>query len=443
MSFPFFFARPKALVRSIALLSLTACAFSTVHAQSYLSALGGPGGGQFKAPCISGGMLNGFELRAGDDVDAIRPVCIAATGPIFLPYRYTAPLTADSGLVGDPNNLFAPQHVAQGWFGGVGGRIQQLLCPSSAPIVIGIDVSAEGIDTVTVNNIHLFCGVQSANQTPTADPQNVFDAPTAKPSAGALGLSVNRPQRVSGSERCPAGQVAVGMHGRAGVWLDALGLICAAPPPWPFPPESDGKPAVALGRVQAPAPASPAQTMGDEPPICAIARSARARNAPTATSLETQCAAAGGNFADRAISQAPSNIRARNSLAVSRVGIAAPQSAGAPPVAANPAPDAPRMPGDRLLQGETFAPPLFDDGAQLWACADAAQGAHGTACRGTKAGREFCRMRGHSGALQHHRDGSSAVKVGSARDRSPIRTTKGEVCVAADCAVVSELECAP
>jgi hypothetical protein len=42
-----------------------------------LPALGGTGGGQFQDACAAGRLLGGFELRAGDDVDAIRPICIA------------------------------------------------------------------------------------------------------------------------------------------------------------------------------------------------------------------------------------------------------------------------------------------------------------------------------------------------------------------------------
>src|SRR5882762_6613078 len=36
---------------------------------------GGPGGGEFVARCPPGQLLGGVELRAGDDVDAIRPLC--------------------------------------------------------------------------------------------------------------------------------------------------------------------------------------------------------------------------------------------------------------------------------------------------------------------------------------------------------------------------------
>ncbi|MGH8163382.1 MAG: hypothetical protein ACREP1_03505, partial [Rhodanobacteraceae bacterium] len=117
--------------------------------------------------------------------------------------------------------------------------------------------------------------------------------------------------------------------------------------------------------------------------------------------------------------------------------------ADAPP--ANPPPaEAPRMPGDRPMPGESFAPPLFDDGAQLWACANAAQGLKKAgACNGMKAGKAFCRAKGYSGALQQHRDGSPAVTLAPARAGVPVRAGNGDTCNAAECVVVSELDCAP
>lgn len=423
----------------IAALLLGLYLAGNASAEAYLPAFGGQGGGQFKAPCNAGEMLTGFELRAGDDIDAIRPVCVTATGPREIS---TPPLTTDSGLVGPPNRTFNPQQLAPGWYGGTGGSIQRLLCPDETPIVIGIDIGAEGMKTVTVNNIHLFCGLAIANQAPSDQPSNVFDAPKAMPSAGPLGLSVNYPQSTTGSERCPAGQVAVGMHGRVGVWLDAMGLICDAPRVPPPP-----KPGIALGRVQG-APSMPLQRMGDEPPICAQARDARMRHSPVAPALEAKCQEVGGSFKDRAVTQVPSGILARNAVAMSHVGTPAPPldapPANAPPPVQAPPPDSPRMPDNRGLPGETFTPPLFADGAGLWACANAAQAAKKAGvCNGAKAGKAFCRAKGYSGALQQHRDGSPAVTVAPARAGVPIRAANGDICDADNCTVVSELDCAP
>ena len=188
---------------------------------------------------------------------------------------------------------------------------------------------------------------------------------------------------------------------------------------------------MALGRVQG-SPEPPLQRIGDEPPICARARSALARNSPVAPSLRKQCLAAGGNFVDRPITQAPSGIRARNVSAITHAAALTPPAAS------------PGMPGDRPPQGASFAPPLFDDGGQLWACVNTADGdAYGAACDGLESGKAFCRAHGYSGELQVRRDGASGVTVAPARTGIPVRATNGDVCRADDCKVVSQLVCAP
>jgi hypothetical protein len=190
----------------------------------FMDPIGGQGGGQFIGRCFVGTLLAGFELRAGDDVDAIRPVCVAAYGP-----RETSllSLTSGSGLeqVGDG---YGNVKLVFGWYGGTGGSIKRVLCPTEQPIVTGMEVRAEGVDTVVVNNIHLFCGLAATNQNPSEFPSAVFDAPAYSPSRGFLGHG-DSAHTAGGTQRCPTGQVAVGVHGRSGIWLDAIGLICGEP----------------------------------------------------------------------------------------------------------------------------------------------------------------------------------------------------------------------
>ena len=257
----------------LAALGFTGLFVGGVRAESYLPVMGGGGGGQFKAPCPDGQNLNGFELRAGDDVDAIRPACVVSYGPIAA----TAPaLTTDSGLVagtGALGGLF--QQVAPGWYGGPGGGIQRVLCPTTTPIVIGMYVQTDGDENKTINNIHLFCGRAVAEQAPAGNPSAIFDAPYRYPKSPTF-------LQESGSQRCPGGQVAVGVHGRAGKYLDAMGLICDAPRIAPPTPGS----VKAVGRVRGDgAPAGPPIS------ICESARQARARNSPAAPGLEAQCRA--------------------------------------------------------------------------------------------------------------------------------------------------------
>jgi len=244
-----------------------------VDVKSYLPLLGGPGGGEFKAPCGPNEYLTGVVLRAGDDVDAIQPECANAAGAI-------------SG-----------NHP---WFGGPGGSPVQLRCPPRTPAVLGLDVVAEGADTVVVNNVRLYCGLPVSNQTLPANPAAVFDGPSAvasKPAfpgdVGGSLISTNQDRQV-----CPPGQFATGVYGRSGVWLDAMGLICGAPSPAPLHPPSPN-PVASIGRVHD----SPSPPAGVEAPICVSARSARARNSPAAKTLETQCNAANAQIAGRLAAQ--------------------------------------------------------------------------------------------------------------------------------------------
>jgi hypothetical protein len=223
-----------------------------------LPALGGTGGGQFQDTCLTGGMLRGFELRTGDDVDAIRPFCVLSI--------------ENSHLTPDPTeSLLGP------WHGGGGGGAQWLLCPLSTPIVLGMDIGAEGVNTIVVKTIHLFCGRVVAAQTAAAYPSAIFDGPPDHATASVLGIGGDSIHDTGGSERCPSGKVAVGMHGRSGIYLDAIGLVCDAATN--FVPHVTG---TALGRVPVPASSPPLS-------VCEAAKGARARNSPAAASLEAQC----------------------------------------------------------------------------------------------------------------------------------------------------------
>src|SRR5438105_4883582 len=68
---------------------------------------GGPGGGQFYSRCAEGEILNGFELRVGDDVDAIRAICVrAASATSILPRRALPDIAGGPG--GHPIQLVCP-----------------------------------------------------------------------------------------------------------------------------------------------------------------------------------------------------------------------------------------------------------------------------------------------------------------------------------------------
>jgi hypothetical protein len=328
---------PSALFMPLLLLGLLVGQPAELSAQAFLPPLGGGGGGQFIANCPAGQNLTGFELRAADDVDAIRPVCVTA----YSPRNSSAPsLTTDSGLIYSPGlpRYDSAARLAPGWYGGTGGKIVPLLCPEDSPIVIGMDVWSEGVTTIVVNNIHLFCGKAAAAQSHTELPSAVFDAPSYQISCGLT--CGDDATRFYESQFCPDGQVAIGVHGRSGKWLDAMGLICGSArispntngvntlgkqghfgmlgrPLGPQPPRSVCEAAQdARARTSPAAPNLEAQCRALPPgvnsigrknssqpasapiPVCDAARSARARNSPAAPNLEAQCRALGGSLVE-------------------------------------------------------------------------------------------------------------------------------------------------
>ncbi len=205
--------------------------------------------------CRAGDVLTGVELWTGDHVDAIKPICIPAVAGQFQEY---------------PTR-----------YGGDGGNgPQQFVCPNDSPVVIGMDIAVES----AVNNIHLYCGQAIAAPQRAAFPWPRMTGRRVEAKKLQLDRIGFSGDPTTGMLRCEAGFIAVGIVGRSGKFLDALGMVCGAPPPPPAPAQQTVK---AQGRVKLGGAVPP----GPARPICEIASEARARNSPAAPGLEAQCAA--------------------------------------------------------------------------------------------------------------------------------------------------------
>lgn len=220
-------------------------------ADTSLPPIGGGGGGAFAQRCPANRVLFGLEIATGDDVDSVRPICATA-------------LAADH----------VANDASEGPFHGGAGPTQRLTCPLGRPVVLGLYVAFEGRKTVIVNNIHLFCGRVSDTDQPLAVAADAaYDGPPIPPSTG---IFVTYSVAGHDSQRCPSGQVAVGVNGHSGVWLDSVGLICGASP------------------ITTPPPPSPSASV--EPAVCRSLRHAQeqasAANAATIATLKTLCARA-------------------------------------------------------------------------------------------------------------------------------------------------------
>lgn len=230
-----------------------------------LPAMGGGGGGQFFARCAPTDVLHGFDLTTGDDVDSITPVC--------------QDLSA--------GNEFPEYRTYYKKFGGERGSSTpagMLRCPKSAPVVVGLEVGYEGQQTVIINNIHLYCGSFGPNQPLTSYPSAAWDGPVLGRTEGGFLTPSQKLPLGHGLQTCPPGLVPVGINGRSGYWLDAVGLICGSPPPLRHLQAKT--PVGSIGRRGA-----GGGTPGPAMSLCERAKDARARHSPVAATLEAQCAA--------------------------------------------------------------------------------------------------------------------------------------------------------
>ena len=345
------------------LLGLALAGPAFAQADQLLPVLGGAGGGRFYARCANGDILNGFEVRVGDDVDSIRPICVTAYAP----------------------NIIGPRHAFTNRFGGDGGTAEQLVCPDSAPAIAGLGLKWEGQVTIIVNTIHLYCSVAVPNQPMTPNPTAAFDGREIRMSDGSIVHVKQFVTLFEGVQTCAPGLVPVGITGRSGKWLDAFGLICGAlrldasklPPP----------PVKSIGRVnRGSTPQGPLRS------LCEAARDARARNSPAAANLEAQCSAlpkepvksigrvntgtAPAN-PNRSLCEAARDARARNSPAAANLETQCRAAGGSPDAPSDAEMETARARGEAMAADDALARNLrnrlpeaafrgFDIGLGIW-----------------------------------------------------------------------------
>jgi hypothetical protein len=278
----------------------------SVQAQGRLiQPVGGTGGSAFTARCPAGQILGGVELRVGDDVDAIRPLCRTPSSHLEKVYLGPTAQPTDPYLYRDVVTYEVSEAIATSdWVGAGRGGIRRVECDVpgqgqtagtavARKVVTGMYVEAEGVDVVVVNNVTLLCQYFPPYQTnygrspdfrtkPDVEAsQQTFEAP--RYNEVHTGAFDSRAVEGSGKSICAGtisnskATVAVGIHGRAGKSLDALGVIC-----------EDPKLLVAV-RPVAEAQPSPGTPRVPVLTICEAAQQARARNSLAAPGLEARC----------------------------------------------------------------------------------------------------------------------------------------------------------
>ncbi len=215
-------ANANVVLSTLLTFVLVAWVSGTAKADDWHSKLvGGSGGGNFTARCDQGEYLVGIEAGVGGWFDSVRPLCAKPDGPM---------------------RRFRAQ------FGGDGGAPRSIACPPDAPVITYLNVIANGPKTVVVDHLYVRCGAISKDQAPLdqrAALEMKSECSQEENDYAVCGSGKGRPNLRVGSMECPGGMLGVGLYGRYGMWLDALGLICAELPaaaPAPFPPPVSGTP---------------------------------------------------------------------------------------------------------------------------------------------------------------------------------------------------------
>jgi hypothetical protein len=174
-----------------------------------LAVQGGPGGKYFRTDC-SGDYVVGVYVRSGAWIDAVGLKCAP-----FLPNE----------------SKFKHPAWNKAYHGGGGGAPQpEGICPSDR-FVSGIKFgyTREGSDPRYVDYIELTCtpitGAEPPNKVCLQTGNGCWDDPPNK-AGGVMAAFQADPFKQS----CHAGEAAMGLHGRSGNFVDALGLICGPKP---------------------------------------------------------------------------------------------------------------------------------------------------------------------------------------------------------------------
>ena len=218
------------LILPLYLLVMVAGMSSTVMATD-LPIRGGNGGIEFTDTCPAGFYLVGFDGRNGAWIDQLATIC--------------APWLANQRTFGQVVTG-SPHGTSQG------GIFNRRICPTNRAI------SGLYIFPTIKDNRHepQFLGTVGVSCDNVAPP---FLKLSTQMKGGFSFGCVGRPEcgkgivRETWTDHCPEGEIAVGIRGRAGLFLDALGLVCGPRPPLP------GAPAMKLpdSLIQSPYPTAP------------------------------------------------------------------------------------------------------------------------------------------------------------------------------------------
>lgn len=172
-----------------ALFTMAAAAQGTTVSET----VGGSGGGPFRLSCPSGMAMIGINARSGEWVDALSPIC----------------------AVWVKGNRTLGEIDEQPGTGGSGGGRTWMRCQGRRGAVTSLWVWPVNRDhRRLIGRILIDCGDYE-------QPSNF--ANKLPGSADGIGSAYDRERA---HLRCGPGEVAVGLYGRSGAYIDRVGLLC-------------------------------------------------------------------------------------------------------------------------------------------------------------------------------------------------------------------------
>jgi hypothetical protein len=225
---------PAVALASVLLLSQGALAGD-------LPVQGGPGGDYFRSEC-SGQFAVGLHFRSGAWVDAIGLRCAG-----FKPKTGSFKPARDLEL-----------HGGDGGAPGVAGS-----CPDNAYLSgITHGYTRNGNENQFLNFVEIACTPVASGNPVRVCLETGAGCWVGRPGAPEIPIFGGTPLLTPLVQHCPPGEAAVGLHGRAGAFVDAIGLVCGPRPE----PAVAGLDLLQVGGVVAadPAPA-PAPTPPPDP----------------------------------------------------------------------------------------------------------------------------------------------------------------------------------
>jgi hypothetical protein len=189
---------------------------------------GGPGGNPFRFECPKGSYIVGFQAKTGEWIDRLQPICAP-----WLPN----------------NNSFGPITVGPSFGQSRGGQTDVTNCNDSG-------VTNRAITRLDV----LFLRSVSKLVALIFGDCNSVTSPRGPLKGWAVGHSKTSYFPNSATYECPFGELVTGIHGRHGLYIDAIGITCRPFPPKPALPFETNVNPNAIAPSQAPSPLAPPST---------------------------------------------------------------------------------------------------------------------------------------------------------------------------------------